>query len=505
MVVVVSRFRVANGLEPAVEQAFLQRPRLVDDDPGFLGLEVLLDSNDRSQFYLVTRWCDEECYRKWHSSEAHRESHLGIPKGLKLDARFTSVLSLNRLTGAGEPDVEPAILASLPTICSYLENSTAVHLLSASTDGTLLFLNHAFASRLGSGLRASRVWEILTAEDEGHLRTRIAEGRRHSGPFLLNFVDSRMAPFTLRCRLDVHAQGFLLVGEPDFPQEMSLQHDLLEMNNQLAVLSRENARQNKELRATSQELEAELVRRRHAEEALRRSNRDLEQLAAIISHDLNSPLNALISCVSLLREEIECPPGSEAAKYLGYIEKSAAGARAMVLALLEYSRFTEERPLPPQTVESRAALERAVASLRTEIEGAGATITHDALPPVRADRVHLARVFQNLLQNAIKYRSERAPAIHVTARIEGAYCIFAVADNGIGIEQKHRESVFDLFWRADAERAPGLGIGLAACKRIVQRHGGRIWVESTPGTGSTFFFSMPAAEDAPASVSANAG
>jgi light-regulated signal transduction histidine kinase (bacteriophytochrome) len=161
---------------------------------------------------------------------------------------------------------------------------------------------------------------------------------------------------------------------------------------------------------------------------------------------------------------------------------------------LEYSRVgSRGRPLEPTAAE--AVLEEATASLQQAIAETGARLTHDPLPMVLADAGQLAQLFQNLIANAIKFRGQAAPEIHVWAERDGSQWRLAVRDNGIGIEHSYRDRIFLIFQRLHTrQQYAGTGIGLAICKRIVERHGGRIWVESQPGVGSTFFFTLDPAE-----------
>jgi light-regulated signal transduction histidine kinase (bacteriophytochrome) len=164
--------------------------------------------------------------------------------------------------------------------------------------------------------------------------------------------------------------------------------------------------------------------------------------------------------------------------------------QVLIMDLLKYSRVgTRGKPFEPTDCD--AVLNDALANLRQAIQESGAAITHDPLPTVAGDAVQLGQLFQNLIANAIKFRSEAAPSIHVTAREEDGETVFSVRDNGIGIDVRHAERVFQIFQRLhERGRYPGTGIGLAVCKKIVARHGGRIWVESSPGEGSTFHFTL---------------
>jgi light-regulated signal transduction histidine kinase (bacteriophytochrome) len=165
----------------------------------------------------------------------------------------------------------------------------------------------------------------------------------------------------------------------------------------------------------------------------------------------------------------------------------------MIRALLNLSRVeTQGKDLTPTDVD--LVLERTLKALRRAIEEADAEVTHDRLPPVQADAAQLGQVFQNLIANAIKFRREDVPPrIHISAERQGDEWLFSVTDNGIGIDAEHADRIFQVFQRLHTEEEyPGLGVGLALCKRIVERHGGRIWAEPGPGVGTTFYFTLPA-------------
>ena len=224
---------------------------------------------------------------------------------------------------------------------------------------------------------------------------------------------------------------------------------------------------------------------------LERSNKDLELFASIISHDLKEPLRMVASYTQLLAERYEGQLDEKAKKYIAYAVEGAIRMQRLVNDLLTYSRVST-RGNPIETTDSHSILGEAIRNLAAVIEESKTIVTTEDLPMVRADASQLVQVFQNLLANAIKFRSENSPLIQVTARDEGREWVFSVRDNGIGIDQQYAERVFVIFQRLHTRQEyPGTGIGLAVCKRIVERHGGKIWFESEPGKGSTFFFTVP--------------
>lgn len=254
-----------------------------------------------------------------------------------------------------------------------------------------------------------------------------------------------------------------------------------------------------ELFRLNESLRAEISERCRAEETLARqqqllarSNADLESFAAAVSHDLQQPLLALIGFLRLHQQRYGGRTDAAADEYIGRALSSASHMQGLIRSLLEYSHMDAPSPLS-QRVECRSALARALESLRGEVEESGAVVTQDPLPEVAADEVLLSQLFQNLLGNAMKFRSEVQPRIHVSAERRGGKWLFSVRDNGIGIPREHAERVFQIFQKCNPQaQHRGLGIGLALCKKIVERHGGRIYVESEEGQGSTFYFTLPA-------------
>lgn len=236
------------------------------------------------------------------------------------------------------------------------------------------------------------------------------------------------------------------------------------------------------------------VSERHAmEEALKRSNADLEDFAYAISHDLQEPLRMISSYLSLLRRRYEGKIDREADDFIAFAVDGSHRMHQMIHDLLEYSRVSS-RGAELRPVDSGEVLQAACDNLVRAIADNGATVDAVPLPVVMADGSQLMRLFQNLVGNAIKYRDAgRNPKVSVTASRTDGEWRFAVADNGIGIDAKYYDRIFRVFQRLHSRAEfPGTGIGLAVCKRIVERHGGRIWLESTPGEGSTFYFTLPA-------------
>lgn len=255
------------------------------------------------------------------------------------------------------------------------------------------------------------------------------------------------------------------------------------------------------------------------EDRLRRSNVELQEFAYVVSHDLQEPLRMVSGFCDLLRKRYADQLDAKANEF---IDRAVGGADRMgqlIQSLLAYSRVSTKAK-PPSAVDTNAVLDRALDNLRAAIEENGVTVTRDALPTVLGDATQLGQVFQNLIENAIKFRDANPPKIHLSANRQSSVIdhqspvdhqssivnhqspgspvfVFSVRDNGIGIEPQHLGRIFGVFQRLNPRgNYPGTGIGLAICKKVIQRHGGEMWVESQPGQGSVFHFTLAAAANA---------
>jgi signal transduction histidine kinase len=252
------------------------------------------------------------------------------------------------------------------------------------------------------------------------------------------------------------------------------------------------------LKETISRVEQEIKERRQAELALQeqaaeleRSNADLEQFAYAASHDLQEPLRNISSCMQMLERWYKDSLGNEGKQLVAYAVESANRMKDLINDLLIYSRVGA-RGKEFQETDTARVVDSAVANLRLAIIESGAMITRDDLPRILADDILLVQVFQNLISNAVKFRGRDDLQIHVSAEQRDSECVFSVRDNGIGIEPEFFERIFMIFQRLHTRAEyPGTGIGLALVKRILDHHGGKIWVESEYGKGSTFFFTIP--------------
>ncbi len=225
-------------------------------------------------------------------------------------------------------------------------------------------------------------------------------------------------------------------------------------------------------------------------EELARSNEELQQFAYVASHDLQEPLRMISGYTQLLARRFGEQLDEEAHEFIRYTVEGVDRMQRLIQALLDFSRV-RTRPHEFEEVSLAETVDWALANLTVAISETGARVEADELPTVQADRTQIGQLFQNLIGNGIKFRDGRPPEIRVSAERGDGGWIVRVTDNGIGIEAKHQEQIFQIFQRLNRSDREGTGIGLAVCKRIVERHHGRIWVTSEPGQGSTFSFTLP--------------
>ena len=448
MVIVISRFRVANGMEAAVERAFRERPRAVEQIPGFLWLEVCVDAADPTLFHLVTRWTDLEAFECWHGSPAHRESHDLIPDGLKLDATWTRLDRLVRIDGATGPPLTEAV-----------------------ADATLLFGAYA------AGLDGKSLTDYMPAADATRLRTLLTSQHRRESSVQLNFAARNRVPFTLECWIAVQPDHATLLGQPTFKRDEQMQNELMAINQELAVLSRERSR--------------ELRDERYGREASEKLNRERNAFLRVLAHELRQPIGSALAGMAVLRKR-NPDPALERPRAL--VERQLQQITRLVGDLADTARVAAG------DVELRrepVALTRQIHDLAPAWE-AIAQEQHKRfvhhLPAremtILGDADRLNQVFSNVLSNAFKYTPPGA-TVTLAVGVEHDTAVISVVDDGEGILPERLPQIFDLFQRG-TETGSGLGVGLAVVKALVMAHDGTVTAASEGlGRGATFTIRLP--------------
>ncbi len=282
---------------------------------------------------------------------------------------------------------------------------------------------------------------------------------------------------TRRKRIEEHNKN-LLEEEQQFSEELSATNEELQATTE-------------ELRTSNEEQMQTQIELRDLINKLKISNRELEQFAYVASHDLQEPLRMVSSFTQLLEKRYKDQIDDDANDYIGFIVEGAMRMKDLIDDLLIYSRLkTENRPF--EMVIMEVALDDVLINLRAPIKEKNAKITYDKLPSIDCDPIQIHQLLQNLITNAIKFNSEKSPQVHISAKELNNEWLFSVTDNGIGIDPRHQEQIFSIFKRLHTRQEyEGTGIGLSICKRIVEIHGGQIWVESQLGKGTTFYFTIP--------------
>lgn len=499
MILALSRFRVVNGMEEQVAAAFRNRPHLVERASGFLGLEVFRDRNVSGSFYLVTRWSDEQSFREWHGSEAHRRSHKGIPGGLRLDPSFTEVVELERIEGTDGALHRVADLGLL--LAPFLEQARGTLFLHCAADGTILDCNPAAGELLGApaqALAGRPLWDHLTEVDADHLRSRLAAGeRRPEEPFRLNAGDPADVPHTLECHLDLRPEGFVLVGERDSSGTARLHGELLVLNNELAVMARERGQALARAQKAEQERERLLASERQARAEAEEANRRKDDLLAMVSHDLRTPLGAVLGWSRLLASGRLGT--KERTRAVEAIQRNAEIQARLIEDLLDLARaragklrLNPQPSDPAKVVESildtaRPAAEAKDISLKQVVTGGAALL-------VLADPERLEQALGNLVANAVKF-TPQGGRVEVRLGQEEDSVVIRVQDTGEGIDPAFLPYIFDRFRQgqgAGTERTSGLGLGLAIARDLIELQGGTIEAASDgPGRGTTFTVRLP--------------
>ncbi|HYZ83976.1 MAG TPA: ATP-binding protein [Bryobacteraceae bacterium] len=306
-----------------------------------------------------------------------------------------------------------------------------------------------------------------------------SEELQHRGYFMgaVDFLSKPIVPEILRSKVSV----FVELAR----KNMQLQQKNWELEKLVMELRRAEEkvlRLNAELEQRVQERTTELIR----------TNEELRQFAYIASHDLQEPLRTVGSYAQLLAKRYGEKVGPDAEEFVKFIVEGVRRMHTLLNDMLSYSRVTEREARPMVATDVRQVVAVALANLEASIKESGAEITIGPLPTIEMDDLQIGQVFQNLISNAIKYKGPNPPKIHVDAHRDGDEWVFRVSDNGLGIDPRYHERIFGIFKRLHGKEIAGTGMGLAICKKIVERHGGRIWVESEPEKGSRFYFTLPA-------------
>ncbi len=273
--------------------------------------------------------------------------------------------------------------------------------------------------------------------------------------------------------------------------ESTVLHRQTAAMNQALMLG--SLRQHELTEAANAELRAELLKRQQTEEVLRRANENLSQFAYAAAHDLREPLRMITSYSQLLLKRSDSRLDEEASKCAFYIAESTQHLSDLLSDLLSYAQAGSDSEESPELIDFNVICSESTENLQGAIVESSAAINCGQLPAVRGRKAHFVQLLQNLISNAIKYRGTNTPRIDISAERVDAFWRFAVADNGIGIDPAYHQKIFGVFKRLHGRKIPGTGIGLAICQRVVERYGGRIWVESELGRGSTFYFTLPQA------------
>jgi signal transduction histidine kinase/heme-degrading monooxygenase HmoA len=480
MVVVLSRFRVSNGMEAEVAHAFRARPRAVEQAPGFLWLEVFVDSSDPTLFYLLTRWTDLPSFEAWHHSPAHRGSHAFIPRGLKLDATWTQVYQLQRVDGVTGSPMTDAVADAALLFGTFTSESPLLHFLVMDRQGTIRTSNPVARRQLepGATLEGRSIFDYLPDAGAARLAA-LLEQPRLEQRLTLNLGAVARQPITVDAWIAVHGDTVTLLGHPPTRHDQRLQDELMAISQDLAVLSRERLR--------------EVRDERQGREAAERLNRERNAFMTVLAHELRQPIGSALAAVGVLRK-LNPDPALERPRAL--LERQLKQITRLVEDLSDTARIAAG------DVHLRRARIDLARQLR-ELSTAWEAIAHDQhksftwqLPeqsvPVLGDVDRLQQIFSNLVGNAFKY-TPPSGAVTLTAAIEDGWAVVTVADEGEGIPPERLPRIFELFQRATTTGS-GLGVGLAVVHALVAAHGGTVTAASEgPGRGSAFTVRLPLA------------
>jgi len=349
--------------------------------------------------------------------------------------------------------------------------------LTVSPEGTILYSNQAFAEMVKTPLESvlgSRLEDLISERDKLAFRAMIGRSWSHSPRGVISMVvsDGSERPVLLSMRaLPFESSPAICMVLTDLTERVKAEEALTKLNNELELKVKERT------------------------ERLAKSNAELQTFAYAASHDLREPLRTISGFLELLKMDYFDKLDDQGKNHIRRTLAASSRLSEMIDDLLVFTRLGS-RMQPFKSIDLTTVFNAVVDDLGAMISKTGATVTAGYLPTVAVDDVQIAIVFQNLIDNAIKYHSEATPVVFVDSKRQGDDWVISVKDNGIGIDRKHFDKLFNMFVRLRGrDEYEGTGIGLAICKKVVESHGGRIWVESDPGKGSTFVFSLPAVRD----------
>ena len=508
MILATSRFRVANGMEQEVRAAFADRPRLVDASVGFLGMDVFTEHGDATIFHLVTRWTDSSAFRAWHGSAAHRQSHAGIPRGVRLDAKYTSTADLDRIEPLARPGETPScVLDHATLLSSFVSASPTTHVVIAGRDGVVSWCNAAVEQAFNTGageVTGTSLWIRMPDADAARLRSVLVDGsRRPADSILLNFVAVGGARYTLRCQVDVTPSGFILAGEPASGRA-DYEDALVQLNNDLIVLGRENTRRGRELADALLRLKETQAMLVHREKLA-----SLGVMTAGIAHEINNPLAFVLGNEETLRRDVEellrlaladraalsADERAEAEYLARSIPKKLAanetGLRRMqqiVLDLRTFARLDESGFKHCDLAENIKATLVMLGPLLREHD-VGVEVSAPGVPPLLCAPGPFNQAFANVIINAVQ-ASAPGQGVTVTVRDDNGECLIEVADSGCGIAPENLPKVFDAFFTTKPV-GTGTGLGLHIAHQIIQAHHGTIAIDSPAGGGTVVRIRVP--------------
>lgn len=376
---------------------------------------------------------------------------------------------------------------SAPTAMVMVNREGVIVLVNAETERMFGYRREALLGKpvealIPQGYRAGH-----PALREGYLRKPSVRGMGIGRDLYARRADGSEFPVEI---------GLNPVQAPDGPFVLAAIADLTLRKQAEETLRRANEELERRVSERTAELAGRAEELARAKDALERSNLDLQQFAYIASHDLQTPLRNISGFAQLLKRTYSGKFEPVADDWLDRIVNGAQRMHVLVQDLLAFSRV-DSAARPFDAVALNAVFDDVVSWLEPTIKDAGATVTREDLPVVLGDSNQLAQVLQNLIGNGILYRREVPPQVHVSARAEAGGWVVSIRDNGIGIDPRHHEKIFEIFQRLHTQREyPGTGIGLAICRRVINRHRGRIWIESSPGQGSVFHISLPKPQEA---------